>query len=165
MKQPWTEEETELALRMIAAKAPPAHFIERLGRTRRSTMSHIGYLKERGGEYKAVRPWSEEDTLTAIEMLKAKTAPEEFVRRLNRTMCAAIQRAVYYKNSERILEMRRKRAPLTSLLTSRTAPPAHVVQEAERAMMAPRSLTALICKDPPPGRSALDRRNDAQVST
>ncbi len=158
MKQPWTDEETELALRMIAEKAPPAAFINRLGRTKRSAQSHILYLKERGGSYNPILPWSEEDTLTAIEMLKARAAPEEFVNRLNRTMAAAISRRAYYLKDEAVREMRAKHAPLTSLLTGKNLPPAHVMREAERAMTAPRSLTSLICKDPPPGRSALDQK-------
>lgn len=163
MKQPWTDEETEIALRMIADKAPPAAFITRLGRTKRSAQSHILYLKERGGAYNAVILWSDEDTLTAIQMLKARAAPEEFIKRLNRTMAAAISRRSYYQKDEAVRQMRAMHAPMTSLLTGKKMPPAHVMQEAERAMTAPRSLTALICNDPPPGRSALDRRN-AQVS-
>lgn len=36
-------------------------------------------------------------------------------------------------------------------------PPAHVIAERDRALYAPRSITAELLGDPPPGRSALDR--------
>jgi hypothetical protein len=42
------------------------------------------------------------------------------------------------------------------------APPPHVLEEAMRAMAAPRELTAILCGDPPLGRSALDRMTGAE---
>jgi hypothetical protein len=36
--------------------------------------------------------------------------------------------------------------------------PAHVLAEREAALFQPRDLTAILMGDPPPGRSALDRR-------
>lgn len=37
-------------------------------------------------------------------------------------------------------------------------PPAEVIAEREAACQAPQSITAIVFGDPPPGRSALDRR-------
>jgi hypothetical protein len=41
---------------------------------------------------------------------------------------------------------------------SREDPPPEVIEEAVRAYAAPRSITAMVCGDPPPGRSALHKR-------
>jgi hypothetical protein len=40
-----------------------------------------------------------------------------------------------------------------------TVPSIVLIEREARLALAPRSLTALICGDPPPGRSALDKRN------
>lgn len=37
-------------------------------------------------------------------------------------------------------------------------PPAHVIAERDAALYGPRSLSSVLLGDPPPGRSALDRR-------
>ncbi len=42
-------------------------------------------------------------------------------------------------------------------------PKLSTIEERERAYGAPRSLTALVCGDPPAGRSALDKRNATVV--
>lgn len=39
----------------------------------------------------------------------------------------------------------------------RSEPPPEVLEEANRAAMAPRTLTAIMFGDPPPGRRAIDR--------
>lgn len=56
------------------------------------------------------------------------------------------------------------KAPLEPILTaSQLSPPApkppqSVLFEREQSLLAPRSLTAALCGDPPAGRSALDKR-------
>lgn len=59
--------------------------------------------------------------------------------------------------SDRALRERRKE--IAAAPYSRD-PPAEVVAEAARAAAAPRSLTAALCGDPPPGRRALDQREN-----
>lgn len=43
----------------------------------------------------------------------------------------------------------------------RTVPPADVLAERARALSQPRTITAAVFGDPPPGRSALDKRQGA----
>jgi hypothetical protein len=108
-------------------------------------------------------PWTEADTLLAIEMLERGAAPEEFMERLGRSRPAALSRKLYYTSAEA-----RKRA-IDGSANRRLAlirgpylgklPPAHVMDEAERRRNAPHTITSLVCGDPPVGFRALDRRN------
>lgn len=45
-------------------------------------------------------------------------------------------------------------------VTPDCAPPTHVIDARDRALGAPQSLTSLVLGDPPPGRSALDRKRE-----
>lgn len=91
----------------------------------------------------------------ALERRRAKErlaamSPEERERECERRRERDRRRRAEWKAaSNDITKLRRTGPP---------APPDHVLEEAARAAAAPRSLTAEICGDPPPGRRALDAK-------
>lgn len=71
---------------------------------------------------------------------------------------AALEPGFIDKKREYSQAYKRQRYPASSLVVESVSAPQFVLFEREQAMLAPRSLTAVLCGDPPAGRSALDKR-------
>jgi hypothetical protein len=102
------------------------------------------------------KAWSAEDTDIARQMFVNKEPSEAFIAKLGRSESASRERVK--RANERVNVERRATAGGIAKA------PAQVVEDAVRRARAPRSLTALAFGDPPPGYSALDRRNRAEAS-
>jgi hypothetical protein len=105
---------------------------------------------------KKFRTWSSDDTEIARQMVLNKEPSEAFLAKLGRSETAARERVK--RANERVNVERRATAEGFA-----KAPP-QLVEDAIRRARAPRSLTAIVCGDPPHGFSALDRRNRAEAS-
>lgn len=97
--------------------------------------------------------WSAEDTAIARQMFVNQGPSEAFLAKLGRPETAARERIKRVDSRAKT----EARAALPKI-------PTRVVLDAVRRATAPRSLTALAFGDPPPGYSALDRRNRAEAS-
>lgn len=119
--------------------------------------------------------WTESETQCARDLIAADAAEHEFQRALGRTRDAAYARVKYAddpeyrkrciagaKRSNKAYYKPREKPSLVPLPTLyATAPvviPPSVIDEAQKRLAAPKSLTGWICGDPPMGFSALDRR-------
>lgn len=124
--------------------------------------------------------WSEAETATVLEMRAAGYSFPEIASKLpGRSASGVNARYLWLTMTEeqhrarraRINEWR-KREHLNCVHTPRQQrervepryePSAELLAERdERYRLSPRSLTAFLCGDPPPGYSALDRRRSAQ---
>lgn len=110
--------------------------------------------------------WTPEETELARKLL-AEGAPErEFERQIGRTKEAAKTRIQTLNYRARRAEADRFRTLSGSRckkseyrrVEAEAAIPPEVIADSVRRSDAPRSLTAMLCGDPPPGYSALDRR-------
>jgi hypothetical protein len=98
---------------------------------------------------KKFRTWAPEDTEIARQMLADNELPEAFLTRLGRSETAAREHI--------------KRKDVRAKTESRAAAPkipAGVIEDAVRRSLLPERTFG----DPPPGYSALDRRNRAEAS-
>lgn len=136
----WTEREVALAHELFSRGASEAEFLEALGKTKHSARMRLN---------RAVRSktWTDDDTDVARKMLADGEGEEVFLSRLGRTRAAAV---------DRVKRMNHKAA--RDGLPAMARASSEALADARRRAIAPRSLTAWLCGDPAPGRSALDRR-------
>ncbi len=93
--------------------------------------------------------WTEEQIQTARRLLDSGAGDDECVAAVGRTRLACY------------MKIDRLRYNSTVKCEKRVEAPDKVFIEAHRRIKAPRSITAWLCGDPPPGYSALDRRGNA----
>lgn len=97
-----------------------------------------------------VKTWTSQETELARELYQQRAPNEVFVELLGRTKTCAASR------------LNRVNAPSAVghfvSSESKVNVPDHVWEDRNRRLMAPKSLTARLCGDPEPGRSALERR-------
>lgn len=116
LRKNWTDEETELARRLLAQDISDFEFEHQLGRTKTAARTRMQTVSYRGWR-------AEADDLRTLSQSRSKC--KEF-----------------------------------SSSRAETIPP-EVIADAVRRSNAPRSLTAMLCGDPPFGYSAYDRRVSA----
>jgi hypothetical protein len=111
-------------------------------------------------------PWTAEQEAGARRLIAAKAAPEIYLSEIGHTRSSAYKHIRWvddpsyraaHTNSNRVA------ARLASKVVHSSAPPPEVLADAARRATAPRSLTALLCGDPEPGRSMLDQRHGARA--
>jgi hypothetical protein len=106
-------------------------------------------------------PWTPEEEEIGRRLLEERASEAEFLEKLGRTKKAASSH--FYSVEHRAMVLRRRgevlvcRGP-TGKVTIANAPSIAMMDEAQRQLVAPRSLTSEFFGDPPPGRSALDRK-------
>jgi hypothetical protein len=107
--------------------------------------------------------WTPEQEKLAGELMAAGTPPEQFLVKLGRTKDAAYQR-LYYKRvgpyrpkAERLRPISAQTFQIGDQVSAR--PDEKLLAEAEARANVPRTATAWLCGDPPPGYSALDKRH------
>lgn len=114
-----------------------------------------------------VRPWTDEETELARAHYTRAISPADFFRLVGRTKDAAGRRLEYIDRPEvrekhlRKMQMYRDAAKASGVMNvaaRKVDAPPELIEEAARRAKAPRSITASIMGDPPPGFSALDRR-------
>lgn len=107
--------------------------------------------------------WTDIDTQLARD--NYHLPPDEFYRATKRTKQAARAHLKYVdrpevrarKNAQKVaLRLAQKASPPPRL--SSVAPPPEAISDALKRATTPRSLTSIICGDPAPGFSALERR-------
>lgn len=109
------------------------------------------------------KPWSEEERAIARRLLEEGAKNRIFVDQLGRTRKGAVSHI-------RLFDHRRDRSQEPARIErkgARSVPnargiqiPETVLDEAAKRMSASRSITAYVFGDPPPGYSALDKRED-----
>lgn len=116
------------------------------------------------------RLWSAAEAEIARDLLAAAAPPEEFITKLGRTKDASrshlkwIDDAAYrQEHSVRAIARRREMPHSHIVAAPKFAPPPEVIADAMRRAAVPRSLTALFCQDPEPGRRWPDGRTAEQV--
>jgi hypothetical protein len=107
--------------------------------------------------------WTPEQEQLAREMMATGASAEEFLLKLGRTKDAAYQR-LYSKRCADGSYTRRKPRKLSAQSFQMAdpvaaRPNAELLVAAIARTNAPRSITAWLCGDPPPGYSALDKRH------
>lgn len=90
------------------------------------------------------RPWTDAEVETARRLIDQKASDDECMAALGRSRMTCYQKLDRLRYSAAVA---RKQKTSTVALA-----------DADRRINAPRSITAWICGDPPPGFSALDRR-------
>lgn len=117
-----------------------------------------------------VNPWNDADTATARDLLSRKAKNQEFIDAIGRSKKAAVSRMQYLdepnyrqKKAERLQRARYATQTAQSAIRFRRVPDS-VLADALRRNSADKSITAMLCGDPAPGQSALDRRRSAEVS-
>lgn len=106
--------------------------------------------------------WSEADTEAAAKMLADGACDADFRRVLGRTRAAARSRI---SHAMVCVRMESQPASDTAWLHEIRDVDPEILAAARRRALAPRSLTAIAFGDPPPGFSALDRRNSSSLQT
>lgn len=102
------------------------------------------------------RPWSPEDDRIVAEMKSAGHSHPEIAERVNRTALAVTGRLQYLKTSPeektRRLQRRRDREHARSIgqfeNPQKSDPPPHVIEDRNRRLSVPRTLTAILMGDP-----------------
>jgi hypothetical protein len=122
--------------------------------------------------------WTAAEEQDAVAALAAGCDQHEFFLKVGRTKDAAKKHLSYINRKDQLNVSRRARdadirhgrcEPRTSRYTKlhqdavepRVTPTREMVLDAERRLNAPRTLTQAILHDPPPGYSALDRRQES----
>lgn len=96
--------------------------------------------------------WTEAQTKLARIMLAADESNAAFMEQFGKTKAAALTRVARLDNHPKV----RRWSNTPTAGSARPTPQA--LADAERRLIAPRSLTAEVFRDPPPGYSALDRK-------
>lgn len=117
------------------------------------------------------RRWTDAETAKARELVHTDIHPDEFRAQVGRTKDAARSRlrwiddAKYREEHARRWAARQSELPKSFVVVPpKFAPPPEVLADAERRASAPRTLTAMFCQDPEPGRLWPDGRTATQVS-
>ena len=105
--------------------------------------------------------WTPEEDEIGRRLLEEDASKAEFLENLGRTKKAASGHFSYVEHRAMVLRRRREvpagRGP-TRQVTIADAPSIVIVNDEQRQLVAPRSLTSEVFGDPPPGRSALERK-------
>jgi hypothetical protein len=105
--------------------------------------------------------WTPEEDEIGRRLLEEGASEAEFLEKLGRTKKAASGHFSYIEHRAMILR-RRGEVPVscepTRQVTIANAPSIVVMNDGQRQLVAPRSLTSEFFGDPSPGRSALDRK-------
>jgi hypothetical protein len=122
--------------------------------------------------------WTEYETVKARELLATEIGEREFQRLTGRTKAAAFARIKYLDNPgfrDRCIDnASRNRKRYEKRVYDPSTPhyvesgphvPGHLLIDAERRLMAPRTITAMLCGDPAPGFSALEKRDPCRKPT
>jgi hypothetical protein len=106
-------------------------------------------------------PWTPEEEEIGRRLLEEHASAAEFLEKLGRSKNAAENHFYYLEHRAMVLRRRGeipvRRGP-TRQVTIANAPSIVMLDDAQRQLAAPRSLTSGFFGDPPPGRSALDRK-------
>jgi|SRR5271169_98075 len=106
-------------------------------------------------------PWTPEEEEIGRRLLEEHASEAEFLEKLGRTKNAAENHFYYLEHRAMVLH-RRGEVPVrdgpTRQVTIADAPSITMTDDAQRQSVAPLSLTSAFFGDPPPGRSALDRK-------
>jgi hypothetical protein len=105
-------------------------------------------------------PWTPGEEEIGRRLLEENASDAEFLEKLGRTKNAAKNHFYYVEHRAMVLR-RRGEVPVhrpTRQVTIANAPSIVMMDDAQRQLVAPRSLTSEFFGDPPPGRSALDRK-------
>lgn len=102
--------------------------------------------------------WTDEQTERARQLVARKADDATFRLELGKSKAAAYARLLYAKDPVKYRGQRH--AARTSAAEQPPKPriPSHVIEDAVLRYSLPRTLTATLCGDPPPGYSALDRK-------
>lgn len=101
--------------------------------------------------------WNDEDTKMARRMLLENATEEEFIEAFGRGRKSAQDRMRHVDGLRH--RDRRRSAPVhTDAIAHPKGIPADVIEDALKRACAERSITSLLCGDPAPGWSALDKR-------
>ena len=108
----------------------------------------------------AIQVWTEQERQLAANLVAQGVSREEFRREMNgRTKEAYQAHLRYLKNPWRSRSRARSEGELVNHVPSPSViVPEECIADAMARASAPRSITAWICKDPPPGWSALDKK-------
>ena len=105
--------------------------------------------------------WTPAEDEIGRRLLEDDASKGEFLEKLRRTKKAAVGHFSYVEHRAMVLCRRREvpagRGP-TRQVTIANAPSIAMMGEVRSQLVAPRSLTSEFFGDPPPGRSALDRK-------
>jgi hypothetical protein len=106
-------------------------------------------------------PWTSEEDEIGRRLLEERASEAEFLEKLGRTKKAASSHFYYVEHRAMVL-CRRGEAPVhrgpARQVTMANAPSIAMMDDAQRQLAAPRSLTSEFFGDPPPSRSALHRK-------
>jgi hypothetical protein len=106
-------------------------------------------------------PWTPEEDEIGRRLLEENASEAEFLEKLGRTREVARKHFYYVEHRAMVLRRRGefpvRRGP-SRQVTKAGAPSIAMMGEAQSQLVAPRSLTSEFFGDPPPGRSALDRK-------
>jgi hypothetical protein len=105
--------------------------------------------------------WTPEEEQVGKRLLEEDASATEFVQKLGRTKKAASGHFSYVEHRAKVLRRRgedRTRRGSTEQMSIADAPSIAMMDDAQRPLVAPQSLTSEFFGDPPPGRSALDRK-------
>ena len=160
-KHRWSKEEDRRLIELHDAGKSWSEIADELNR--------ISPITRRGpscsGRYKRIVPrhmrsrivdtshrWTDEQEEALEEMLRQRVRPREIAKALGKKL-----RAVHNK-----IQYRREIRNVSHVDTAaRIYVPPHVFEERDRRIYALRDLTALLCGDPAPGQSALDKKQGA----
>ena len=98
--------------------------------------------------------WTEGELKIAQQLMARKATNEECLAILGRSRHVCYVKTERWKDRSFKLGFRKPRVE-----PPQERAPEHVLQEAARRMSAPRTITGLICGDPPKGYSALEQRS------
>lgn len=105
--------------------------------------------------------WTPEEEQIGRRLLEEDASAAEFLQTLGRTKKAASGHFSYVEHREEVLrrrdEVHTRRGP-TRHMSIADAPSIAMVENVQLQLVAPQSLTSEFFGDPPPGRSALDRK-------
>ena len=101
--------------------------------------------------------WTDEDTKMARRMLLENATEEEFIEAFGRGKKSAQDR-MRHVDGTRIRDRRKEAPKPAQAIEHSKGIPAEVLEDAVRRACAERSITAMLCGDPAPGQSALDKR-------
>lgn len=99
-----------------------------------------------------MRKWTHDETDLARQMIERGDDEDAFLTQFGKSKKSAIARV------DRVKDRPKTRACPNIPTSGRVDVPDHVQIEATQRASAPRSLTAILCGDPPVGYTQLDRR-------
>lgn len=150
----WTDADDEALIKLVLQGLPQKEISPRIQRSLSAVNARSQEMQRQGRlPNRRRKVWTPEQDAIALRLLQEDAPESRFRAELGRSKINS-----QLRHKRLLFQSRAEQARETKSLGLGLHVPPEAIADRDRRIKAPRSLTALLCGDPAPGQSALDRR-------